>query len=65
MLTTHEWARTDKLQRSIELFARHVMPHFRGHTATYRDEWRRIQAATESGGIELDTGDRPSNLQRR
>lgn len=65
MLTTHEWARTDKLQRSLEMFARYVMPHFRGHTATYRDEWRRIQEAAANGGIELDTGGRPSNLQRR
>ena len=32
MLTTHEWAGTEKLRRSYELFARYVMPHFRGHT---------------------------------
>jgi limonene 1,2-monooxygenase len=65
MLTTHEWTRTDKLRRSMEMFARYVMPHFRGHTATYRDEWRRIQDAAAEGGLELDVGGRPSNLQRR
>jgi len=65
MLTTHEWARTDKLRRSMEMFARYVMPHFRGHTATYRDEWQRIQDAAADGGVELDLGDRPSNLQRK
>jgi len=61
LLTTHEWAATDKLRRSYELFARYVMPHFRGHTQTYRDEWRRIQEAAKSGEIKPHaTG--PSNL---
>ena len=46
MLTTHEWASTEKLRHSYELFARYVMPHFRGHTQGYRDEWQRIQQAT-------------------
>ena len=32
MLTTHEWTGTEKLRKSLELFARYVMPHFRGHT---------------------------------
>lgn len=62
MLTTHEWASTDKLRRSYELFARYVIPHFRGHTQGYRDEWRRIQAATADGGISVDVAGRPSNL---
>lgn len=51
MLATHEWAVTDKLRRSYELFARYVMPHFRGHTAGYQDEWRRIQEAARNGGV--------------
>jgi len=51
MLTTHEWAASDKLRRSYELFARYVVPHFRGHTQGYRDQWRRIQEAVKNGGI--------------
>jgi limonene 1,2-monooxygenase len=62
MLTTHEWASTEKLRRSYELFARYVMPHFRGHTQGYRDEWRRIQQAAVDGGFKSEDSLRPSNL---
>jgi limonene 1,2-monooxygenase len=62
LLSTHEWANTEKLRRSYELFARYVMPHFRGHTQGYRDEWQRIQRAVNDGGIKLDNASRPSNL---
>lgn len=40
----------------------YVMPHFKGTNATYHDEWRKIRANTEDGGIAYDTGGRPSNL---
>jgi limonene 1,2-monooxygenase len=50
MLTTHEWADTFRLKRSVELFARYVMPRFRGHSATYRDEWDRIRANYDRDG---------------
>lgn len=49
MLTTHEWADRANLCRSMELFARYVMPHFRGHSATYHDEWRRIREGFDPG----------------
>lgn len=62
MVTTHEWAGTDKLRRSYELFARYVMPHFRGHTQGYRDEWRRIQEAVANGGIKTIGADQLNNL---
>jgi hypothetical protein len=65
MLTTHEWTTTDKLRRSYDLFARYVMPHFRGHTQGYRDEWRRIQRAVNDGGIKLDNASLPSNLSMK
>jgi limonene 1,2-monooxygenase len=65
LLTSHEWTATDKTRRSYELFARYVMPHFRGHTQGYRDEWRRIQRAVNDGGIKLDTGNQPSNLSMK
>ncbi len=66
MLTTHEWADTFRLKRSIELFARYVMPRFRGHTATYHDEWDRIRAEFERDG-ELTWDPRPGsgNLAQR
>jgi limonene 1,2-monooxygenase len=62
MLATHEWAATVKLRRSYELFARYVMPHFRGHTLGYRDEWRRLQEAAANGGIKDNADGQPSNL---
>jgi limonene 1,2-monooxygenase len=64
MLTTHEWTATEKLRRSLELFARYVMPHFRGHTAGYHDEWRRIRHAASEGGIKLHRDGAQSNLAR-
>jgi limonene 1,2-monooxygenase len=62
MLTSHEWTSSDKIRRSLELFARYVMPHFRGHTRGYEDEWRRIQQASGAGGVKVDGTGRPSNL---
>jgi limonene 1,2-monooxygenase len=64
LLTTHEWTGTEKIRKSMELFARYVMPHFRGHTLGYHDEWQRIQKAVADGGIRLDGEGRPSNLAR-
>jgi hypothetical protein len=59
MLTTHEWTATDKLRRSYELFARYVIPHFRGHTQGYQDEWRRIQQAVQAGGVVGESASQP------
>ena len=63
MLTAHEWCDFQKIGRSMEMFARYVMPRFTGHNATYQDEWKRIQEKTKDGKIAYDTGGRPSNLQ--
>ena len=62
MLTTHEWTGSEKLRRSLELFARYVMPHFRGHTRGYRSEWERLRQAAAEGGVKLDSKSEPSNL---
>ena len=65
MLTTHEWTDTPRLRRSLELFARYVMPKFRGHNATFIDEWARIQArAAETGteAMQLDIKTAKPNL---
>ncbi|MGH7832111.1 MAG: LLM class flavin-dependent oxidoreductase [Candidatus Binatia bacterium] len=64
MLTTHEWTATERLRRSLELFARYVIPHFRGHTRGYHDEWRRLRQTASEGGIKLDREGAPSNLAR-
>ena len=62
MITAHDWAAPDKMRRSVELFARFVMPHFRGHTAALQDEWRAFQQQVGDGGVKLPAGDAPSNL---
>ena len=64
MLTTHEWAGPEKLRRSLELFARHVIPHFKGFTRGFHDEWQIIKERHEAGGFPLNTEGRPSNLGR-
>jgi limonene 1,2-monooxygenase len=65
LLSTHEWTSTEKLRRSYELFARYVIPHFRGHTRGYHDEWRAIQNANSNGGFKLVGPGEPSNLALR
>ena len=64
MLTTHEWTSTENLRRSLELFARYVIPHFRGHTHGYHNEWERLRRAAAEGGVKLDGNEQPSNLVR-
>jgi limonene 1,2-monooxygenase len=64
LLTTHEWTGSEKLRKSLELFARYVIPHFRGHTRVYRDEWQRLRQTAGEGGVKLDTDGRASNLAR-
>ncbi len=64
MITTHEWTTTDKLQRSIELFARYVMPRFRGHTQGHADDWEKLERDLKSGEFKLNKGEKPSNLAR-
>ena len=63
MLTANEWCGDHaKIRRSMELFARYVMPRFSGRRAVLDDEWRRIRATSRDGTIPYDTGGRPSNL---
>ena len=64
MLTIHEWTSSEKLRRSLELFARYVMPRFRGTGSVFHDEWHRIEAAIESRGeVEIGAKGRSSNLR--
>ena len=62
MLTTHEWTDHEKYRRTLDMFARYVMPHFRGSNRILHDEWDRIRKQIrDDGKIVLDPA-RPSNL---
>jgi len=39
MLTTHEWTNKHSINNSLELFARYVMPEFKGHTKSLKKAW--------------------------
>ncbi len=65
LLTTHEWTGSEKIKKSLELFARYVIPHFRGHTRAYHNEWDRLQQAAAKGGVKVDGLGKPSNLSIR
>lgn len=51
MITTHEWTDQSRIKYSLELFARYVMPHFRGHTADLKRAWKKTVSDRESGRI--------------
>lgn len=51
MLTTHEWVGDQKIRNSLEMFARYVMPHFRGHSLDLQNEWRRLQKEVAQGEL--------------
>ena len=40
LLMAHDWADSDASARSLDLFARDVMPHFRDHSAGRRDSYK-------------------------
>ena len=63
MLTTHEWAGAEKLKRSLEMFARYVIPHFNAGRYNYKAEAQLLADQVKAhGAVPLDVGDRPSNL---
>lgn len=51
MMTTHEWVPQQKINYSLELFARYVIPHFRGHSADLQRSWQRAQTARKAGAL--------------
>lgn len=51
MITTHEWTDQVRTKYSLELFARYVMPHFRGHTADLQRAWQKTVADRKAGLI--------------
>ena len=56
MITTHEWASDKKSKYSAELFARYVMPHFRGHTKDLKIAWERTKQDFKSGKLSNASG---------
>ncbi len=63
MLTTHEWAGSDKLKRSLELFARYVIPHFNSGRYNYREEAEVLaQQYSDHGEVPLNADYEKSNL---
>lgn len=63
MLTTHEWASSEKLRRSLELFARYVIPRFNAGRYNYRAEADLLARQYEAHGeVPLDAEGEPSNL---
>lgn len=64
MLTANEWTSFDRISRSVEMFARYVMPRFQGHNATLIEESRRIEQRWRSGVSGFDAGGKLGNLWR-
>lgn len=51
MIATHEWTDQARIKYSLELFARYVMPHFRGHTADLKRAWQKTVEDNKAGRI--------------
>ena len=51
MIGTHEWMPQAQIEYSLELFARYVMPHFRGHTQPLVKAWERTMSDRTNGKI--------------
>ncbi len=62
MLTANEWTSFQNISRSVEMFARYVMPRFSGRGHALADEWQRLEARWRSGTSGFDAGGKPSNL---
>ncbi|MEC7489542.1 MAG: LLM class flavin-dependent oxidoreductase [Pseudomonadota bacterium] len=63
MLTTHEWTSSEKLRRSLELFARYVIPHFNSGRYNYQAEAKALaKEVAEHGSVILDADGGTSNL---
>ena len=48
-LFRNEFVSEKKSKYSAELFARYVMPHFRGHSADLKREWERTKKNSKEG----------------
>jgi limonene 1,2-monooxygenase len=64
MLVANEWTSFDKISKSIEMFARYVMPRFTGANATMLEESRLQDRRWREGNAGFSAGGKPSNLWR-
>ena len=54
---------TEKLKRSLEMFARYVIPHFNAGRYNYKAEAQLLADQVRAhGAVPLDVGAKPSNL---
>lgn len=63
-LTANEWTSFDRISRSVEMFARYVMPRFQGRSDAFAEESRKLENRWREGTVGFDAGGRPSNLWR-
>jgi len=63
MLTANEWTGFDKISRSIEMFARYVIPRFTGRSGALADEWRHTERLWRDGETTFKAAG-PGNLWR-
>ena len=61
MITTHEWVSEQKSRYSAELFARYVMPHFRGHSKDLQNAWDRTKQDSKDGKLAHASGKKGEN----
>ena len=66
MLTTHEWAGSEKLRHSLELFARYVIPHFNSGRYNLKNEAKVLaEQFAEHGEVLFDAEYQKSNLANK
>ena len=66
MLTTHEWAGSEKLKHSLELFARYVIPHFNSGRYNLKNEAEVLaEQFAEHGEVLFDAEYQKSNLANK
>ncbi|MBM3926273.1 MAG: LLM class flavin-dependent oxidoreductase [SAR202 cluster bacterium] len=52
LITINEWGPVQTTYKSLELFARYVMPRFQGHTASLERVWKKTQKWNRDGVIQ-------------
>ena len=66
MLTTHEWAGSEKLKHSLELFDRYVIPHFNSGRYNLKNEAGVLaEQFAEHGEVPFDAEYQKSNLANK
>ena len=64
MFTTHEWTNKNAINNSLELFARYVMPEFKGHSKSIKKAWELTKNDRKNNKIpSLSSKDSTPNLR--